>query len=223
MQDLDIRGAGNLMGAEQSGFIAEIGFETYHQILNEAMQELHEEEDLLDAFAERDRETAQPNATAFPQSQSFIGDCQIDTDFELLFPNEYIENVSERIHLYRELDNIDTEDKLTAFEQSLVDRFGAIPVSGKELIDVVRLRWLATHLGFEKIILRNERLLAYFISNPKSPYYQSDTFTHILQNIQQNPRLFHLKEAKDKLAMTISPVKSIGKSMEILEGLRDRV
>jgi transcription-repair coupling factor (superfamily II helicase) len=211
MQDLDIRGAGNLMGAEQSGFIAEIGFETYHHILNEAMAELREEADFKDIFDEREQ-----REEAMRHTSVFVTDCQVDTDLELLFPDDYIENVSERVHLYRELDEIDSEEKLFAFEQALIDRFGPIPASGKELINVVRLRWLAARLGFEKIILRNERLLVYFVSNQKSTYYQSDTFTHILQHIQQNPRLFHLKEAKDKLAMTISPVSSIDKSAEIL-------
>ncbi|MDR1671972.1 MAG: transcription-repair coupling factor [Bacteroidales bacterium] len=217
MQDLDIRGAGNLMGAEQSGFIAEIGFETYYQILNEAMMELSEEEDFKEIFARR--EIADNRQPTDWKKSAFVADCQIDTDLELLFPDDYVENVSERVHLYRELDNIDTEDKLTAFEQSLVDRFGAIPPAGKELIGVVRLRRLAARLGFEKIILRNERLLAYFVNNPKSPYYQSDVFKTILQRIQQNPHLFHLKEARDKLALSISPIANIGKSMEILNGL----
>ncbi|MDR2037310.1 MAG: transcription-repair coupling factor [Bacteroidales bacterium] len=215
MQDLDIRGAGNLMGAEQSGFIAEIGFETYHHILNEAMLELREEDDFKEIFQEREEKTAAIDQ----KNQIFVSECQIDTDLELLFPEDYIENVSERIHLYRELDNIDTEEKLAKFEQALTDRFGPVPNSGKELINVVRLRWLAARLGFEKVTLRNERLLVYFVGNQKSLYYQSETFSKILQLVQQKPHLFRMKEAKDKLAMTISPVKSIENAMAVLQSM----
>ncbi len=215
MQDLDIRGAGNLMGAEQSGFIAEIGFETYHRILNEAMAELKEEGEFKELFREREQE----QQTVTPELTVWVAECQVDTDLELLLPDYYVENVSERIRLYRELDNIDTEEKLEKFEQELVDRFGPIPAPAKELINVVRLRWLAAQLGFEKITLRNERLLVYFVGDQKSSYYQSTTFTNILQHIQRHPQTFRMKEAKDKLAMTISPVKNIGQCMDILKKL----
>ncbi len=215
MQDLDIRGAGNLMGAEQSGFIAEIGFETYHRILNEAMMELKEEDGFKEIFRERERELQQKSVE--PETPVFVTECQIDTDLELLFPESYIENVSERIRLYRALDNIDTEVKLVDFEQELVDRFGPIPIPSRELINVIRLRWMAARLGFEKITLRNERLLVYFVSDQKSPYYESATFRRILQHVQHNPRLFKMKEAKDKLAMSVSPVKNIGQCMEVFE------
>ncbi len=212
MQDLDIRGAGNLMGAEQSGFIAEIGFETYHRILNEAIAELKEEGEFQEIF--KDKEAQKPIVEQ--QQNIYIVDCQIDTDLELLFPESYIENVSERIRLYRDLDNIDSEEKLSAFEQQLIDRFGPIPQPGKELINVVRLRWLATRLGFEKMTLRNERLLVYFVGDQKSLYYQSDTFKGILQYVMQHPKLFRMKEAKDKLAMSVSPVKTVDQCMDIL-------
>jgi transcription-repair coupling factor (superfamily II helicase) len=233
MQDLDIRGAGNLMGAEQSGFIAEIGFETYHRILNEAMMELDEEfqvsgskfqvsssDDTSNLNPEAKPETSNlklETSNLKPQTWNLKLETQIDTDLELLFPESYIENVSERIRLYRALDNIDTEAKLMDFERELIDRFGAIPAPSRELINVIRLRWTAARLGFEKIILRNERLLAYFISNQKSSYYESTIFLKILQYVQKNPRLFKIKEAKEKLAMTVSPVKNIGQCMEILE------
>ena len=214
MQDLDIRGAGNLIGAEQSGFIAEIGFETYHRILNEAMMELKEEDGFREIFREREKELQQKNTTQ--ETPVFVAECQIDTDLELLFPESYIENVTERIRLYRALDNIDKEAKLVDFEQELIDRFGQIPAPSRELINVIRLRWLATTLGFEKLTLRNERLLVYFVSDQKSPYYESPVFRKILQYVQQHPRTFKMKEAKDKLAMTISPVKNIGQCMEVL-------
>jgi len=220
LQDLDIRGAGNLMGAEQSGFIAEIGFETYHRILNEAMLELREEGGFSEIFMEHESKI-DPELNSGQKSKIetpvFVAECQIDTDLELLFPESYIENVSERIRLYRALDNMDTEAKLVEFEQELVDRFGAIPAPSRELIHVIRLRWLAARLGFEKITLRNERLLVYFVSDQKSPYYESDFFKKILQYVQKNPRLFKMKEAKDKLAMSIGPVKNIEQSMEILK------
>ncbi|MDR1864817.1 MAG: transcription-repair coupling factor [Bacteroidales bacterium] len=215
MQDLDIRGAGNLMGVEQSGFIAEIGFETYHHILNEAMMELREEEEFKDILAEKEQRVIAEGKI----SSAFVTECQIDTDLELLFPDDYIGSISERIHLYRELDNIDTEEKLSAFEQALIDRFGPVPVSGKELINVVRLRWLASRLGLEKVTLRNDRLLTYFVGNPRSSYYQSEIFARILKYIQLHPQQFRMKEAKDRLAMTISPVNSINQSMEILKKL----
>jgi len=220
MQDLDIRGAGNLMGAEQSGFIAEIGFETYHRILNEAMMELREEGyefggASTETLSGVKHETGEDGARLV--STAFVSDCQIDTDLELLFPDSYIENVSERIRMYRALDNIDTEAKLVEFEQELIDRFGTIPAPSRELINVIRLRWLAARLGFEKITLRNEQLLAYFVSNQKSAYYESATFRKILQYVQRNPRLFRMKEAKDKLTLTVSPVKTIGQCMEMLD------
>jgi transcription-repair coupling factor (superfamily II helicase) len=240
MQDLDIRGAGNLMGAEQSGFIAEIGFETYHHILNEAMNELREEGTLslpltpsegggTEDSTSMSKPVTVPVSLPFGEGWGGAGGaglaggsfitCEIDTDLELLLPDAYVENVSERVYLYRELDNIKTEERLAAFEQSLIDRFGDIPPQGKELINVVRLRWKAASLGVEKIVLRNSRMLAYFIANPKSPFFQSATFTRILQSIQQNPRLFRLKEAKDKLAMSVSPVEGVQQAMQALEKL----
>jgi transcription-repair coupling factor (superfamily II helicase) len=211
MQDLDIRGAGNLMGAEQSGFIAEIGFETYHRILNEAMYELREE-----GYEFGDSNLKLETSSLKLETSNFKLETQIDTDLELLFPDSYIDNVSERIRMYRALDNIDSEEKLVEFEQELVDRFGAIPDPSRELINVIRLRWLAASLGFEKIILRNEQLLMYFVSNQKSPYYESDIFRKILKHVQQNQRIFKMKEGKDKLYMTVGAVKTIGKCMEIL-------
>lgn len=210
MQDLDIRGAGNMMGAEQSGFIADIGFETYHRILNEAMQELREESDIREILGNQE-----DSPTSEFRIQMTVAECQIDTDLELLIPATYIENVSERIRLYRELDTLESEEKLKAFEASLADRFGPVPDETTELIHTVRLRWMAGELGLEKMVLRNERLLAYFISNPQAPFYQSARFMNMLRYIQQKPRLFSLKEARDKLAMSISPVKNIRFAMEL--------
>ena len=215
MQDLDIRGAGNLMGAEQSGFIAQIGFDTYHRILNEAMMELREE--TPDAVFNITNNADENIHNPFSSTENL--DCQIDTDLELLFPESYIENVTERIRLYRALDNIDSEDKLLQFEQELIDRFGAIPAQSRELINVIRLRRMAAGLGFEKLKISNERLLAYFISNQKSSFYESSTFLKIIKNIQKHPKIFKLKEAKNKLALSVSPVKNIEQCMEILNRL----
>jgi len=206
MQDLDIRGAGNMMGAEQSGFIADIGFETYQRILAEAMEELREEGDI--------RELLGTSVTEGPHAAP-VKECQIDTDLELLIPETYVENVPERIRLYRELDTLDAEEKLAAFEEALRDRFGPVPEETAELMNTVRLRWLAGQLGIEKIVLRHERMLSYFISNPEAPFYQTPRFTNILRYIQQNPRMFSLKEAREKLALNISPVKNIRFAMEM--------
>jgi transcription-repair coupling factor (superfamily II helicase) len=216
MQDLDIRGAGNLIGAEQSGFIADIGFEAYHRILNEAMMELREEDAFKEIFHEQDLQQQQAGRQ---NQQAFVSECQVDTDLELLFPDRYVENVSERIRLYRDLDNIDSEENLTKFEQELVDRFGPLPAPSRELINVVRLRWLAARLGFEKITLRNDRLQVYFTGNPQSAYYKSEIFTKILHHVNRHPRLFQMKESKEKLTMVARPVKSINQCMEIFASM----
>ncbi len=204
MQDLDIRGAGNLLGAEQSGFITDIGFETYHRILNEAILELKESSfhDLYESEQETEIERQ-------ISQQKFVSDCQIDTDLEILFPDNYIANISERIRLYRELDNIETEEKLIDFENHLKDRFGEIPSQTIELVNVVRLRWLAVELGFEKIILKNGKMTAYFISNQDSPFYKSTVFSKILGFIQQNPKDIKMKEANNKLTMSFDRTLSI--------------
>jgi transcription-repair coupling factor (superfamily II helicase) len=210
MQDLDIRGAGNMLGAEQSGFISEIGFETYQRILNEAMLELRDEE-----FTELFAESAQDKPQTETEHQ-YTTDCQVDTDMELLFPDDYIRNVTERVRLYRELDSIETEEKLKEFEQQLNDRFGPLPQPTIELMNVVRMRWLAKRLGFEKIILKNGKILIWFVANQMSPYYQSDVFEKVIRFVQKNPNLFQMKEAKDKLTMSAEQISSISEAMNIL-------
>lgn len=209
MQDLDIRGAGNLLGREQSGFIADIGFETYHKILDEAVQELRESE-FKDVF--RSEETVKTNG------HLFISDCQVDTDLELLFPEEYIPGNTERIRLYRLLDNTINEESLRKFEASLLDRFGPLPEQTKELLNIVRLRRMAISLGFEKIIIKNGKMVAYFISNQMSPYYQSDQFYGILNSIQKQKNL-KLKENKDKLSLTIPGVTSVEDALRMLQNI----
>jgi transcription-repair coupling factor (superfamily II helicase) len=210
LQDLDIRGAGNLLGAEQSGFITEIGFETYHRILDEALMELKENE-FSDVFAETEKTSSEHKEI------NYVTDCHIDTDLELLFPDEYVGNISERLKLYRILDNIDSEMKLKEFENELVDRFGNLPEQSKELFQVVRLRWLAIKLGFPKIILKKNKMIAYFISDPDSPYFQSPVFSKILSFIQTQIRDYHLQETKGKLTLYIDHISSVSDAITTLQ------
>lgn len=211
MRDLDIRGAGNLLGAEQSGFIADIGFETYHRILNEAVQELKQEE-----FKEILQNGNNDEASKAFMQVGFMTDCTIDTDMELLFPEDYVNSIAERMALYRELDNIEEAAQLEVFENNLVDRFGKIPDQTQELIEIVRLRWTAIDLGMEKIIMKGGKMICHFISDQESPFYQSPTFTTILNWIQSNPGRCKMKEAKNKLSMVFDHVKSVSKGKEIL-------
>lgn len=204
MQDLDIRGAGNLLGAEQSGFIADIGFETYHRILNEAVEELKQDE-FKDLFVDEKKDQA---AQKFLNIK-FVNDCQIDTDMELLFPDSYITNTSERILLYRELDNIEDEEGLNAFRNNLIDRFGKIPTETEELLEVVNLRWLAIALGMEKIILKEKRMICHFISNQNSPFYKTKEFGFILQYVATHPKNCKMKESLQKLTVTFNGINSI--------------
>ena len=207
MQDLDIRGAGNMLGAEQSGFIADLGYETYQRILNEAMHELKNEE-FADLYAE---EIARENS-----SLNYVTDCQIDTDMELMFSSDYIENVSERITLYRELDTIDNEVDLIEFEKRIEDRFGKIPEESKSLLLVVKLRWLAISYGIEKLVLKNEKLIAFLVSNPQSSYYQSENFGKILQFIAKHPRQCQLRDQHGRRSVVISMVRTVNQAYNIL-------
>jgi len=208
MQDLDIRGAGNLLGAEQSGFIADIGFETYHRILNEAVDELKAEE-FGDLFRE-DEPGRKPKANV-----SFVKDCQVDTDLELLFPDTFIPGTSERMLLYRELDSIENEDQLLKFTHSLTDRFGKMPTESAELLEVIRLRWLAIALGMEKVVLKSNLMICYFPGDKNSAYYQSDTFRRILAFLQSHPRKCRMKE-EGKLTLTFDQIESIGEAVALL-------
>ena len=208
MQDLDIRGAGNLLGAEQSGFIAEIGFETYHRILDEAMLELKEKE-FADLFGE---EESHP-----PVDRKYVTDCQIDTDISLLFPDAYVENITERLRLYRVLDSIQTEEGLLRFESELQDRFGPVPPVTGELMNVVRLRWMAIRLGFEKIVLKKGLMILHFVSDPESAYYATATFKAVLAFVQSQGRKFRMKETHGKLTLSTDPVNSISEAIGILQ------
>ncbi len=201
MKDLDIRGAGNLLGAEQSGFISEIGFDMYQKILNEAIQELKETE-----FKEMYDEL----------QTAFVYDCQIETDLEILIPDEYVSSVAERINLYKELDNYETEEQLKNFEKELVDRFGPVPEPTKEMIQALRLRWIGKAIGVEKLVLKQNKLICYFISNQDSLYYQSALFTKVLNFVQKNQNLCTLKERNGRLSLVFEHVKTIVKALNLL-------
>jgi transcription-repair coupling factor (superfamily II helicase) len=220
MQDLDIRGAGNLLGGEQSGFIAEIGYETYQRILNETIQELKETE-FRDIFFNPDIDQTNENQPVINvlENSKFVNDCVIDTDLEIMIPEFYVENISERIKLYREIDNIQDEESLKQFESRLVDRFGETPDPTVDLMNVVRLRWLAMKLGFERISIKNNRITIYFVSNQQSPYYQTHVFTNILNYIQKNHRVFQMKEGKDRLTMSSDGIKNVISAIHLLDRL----
>ncbi|RYZ39917.1 MAG: transcription-repair coupling factor, partial [Sphingobacteriales bacterium] len=182
MRDLDIRGAGNILGGEQSGFIAEIGFEMYQKILGEAMREL-KTTDFADVFREE-----------LERKKDFVADCTIDTDLEILIPDTYVESITERLSLYTQLDDLESEEELQMFADELKDRFGPVPRQVEELFTTLRCRWMAKDLGFEKMILKNRQLRLYFISNPDSPYFESEVFNHIMGYIQTQTNNAKLKQ-----------------------------
>jgi len=204
MRDLDIRGAGDILGSEQSGFITDLGFEAYHKILDEAIQELKETE-FKSLFAHE------------LSIKPILEDCIIETDLELLIPENYIGNITERLGLYTQLDDFKTKDQLAEFEKNLSDRFGPIPKSVRHLMRSVELRWLAVGLGFEKLILKDNNLRGYFISKPNSEFFQTDTFGAVLDFVKLNPGLCVLKEVGQKLMLKFEGVKSIEMGIEMLE------
>ena len=209
MQDLDIRGAGNLLGAEQSGFMEDLGYETYQKILNQAVTELKNDE-FADMYAE---EIAQGNNLT---GDAFVEDCAVESDLEMYFPDTYVPGSAERMLLYRELDNIDNDDELDAYRQRLIDRFGAIPHEGEELLQVVALRRYGKSLGCEKIILKQGRMQMQFVSNPNSAYYRSATFGKALNFIAANARRCNLKEVNGKRSMVVSGVPTVGEAVKVL-------
>ena len=209
MQDLDIRGAGNLLGAEQSGFMEDLGYETYQKILNQAVTELKNDE-FADMYAEE--MAAGNNLTG----DAFVEDCAVESDLEMYFPDTYVPGSAERMLLYRELDNIDNDDELDAYRQRLIDRFGAIPHEGEELLQVVALRRYGKSLGCEKIILKQGRMQMQFVSNPNSAYYRSATFGKALDFIAANARRCNLKEVNGKRSMVVSGVPTVGEAVKVL-------
>jgi transcription-repair coupling factor (superfamily II helicase) len=210
MKDLEIRGAGDLLGGEQSGFINEIGFETYQKIMNEAIDELKEKE-FKELYAEQDNGI----------EKDYVKDIQIDSDFELLFPDEYINNVSERLNLYNELSTIKDEEVLLAYENKLVDRFGPLPKQAVALLNSIRVKWIATRLGIEKLVLKQGKMICYFVSDQQSDYYQSNRFYQVLQFVQKQPNLCKMKEKQTpnglRLLLTFDQVKTIKKALELIE------
>jgi transcription-repair coupling factor (superfamily II helicase) len=210
MKDLEIRGAGDLLGGEQSGFINEIGFETYQKIMNEAIEELKETE-----FKELYQDENEN------ENKEYVKDLQIDTDFELLFPDEYINNISERLNLYNELGTIKEEVGLLAYEAKLIDRFGPLPKEAKALLNSIRIKWIATKMGIERIIMKNGKLIGYFVADQQSQYYNSKQFRQMLQFVQQHGNICKMKEKETKnglrLLLTFENVKSIGKALEMME------
>jgi len=203
MQDLDIRGAGNLLGAEQSGFITDMGFETYQKILSEAMEELGFETGI----------------SSRSSGDNFVSDCTIETDQLALIPDSYIDMTAEKIRIYKELDSLTSEKDLINMKNRLTDRFGKMPVELERLFDIVRIRQLGQKLGFEKIIIKNGVMIAFFITNPLSQYYRSDRFSKVLENVNLNPKLFEIKQPDGRLRIMVRNVDGISKAYDILKKL----
>ncbi|MCH3881361.1 transcription-repair coupling factor [Tenacibaculum aquimarinum] len=209
MKDLEIRGAGDLLGGEQSGFINDIGFETYQKILNEAIVELKENE-FKELYPEEKN-----------KPKEYVKEVTIDTDFEILIPDDYVNSVTERLSLYNKLGNLEKEEELQVFETEIVDRFGEIPTQVEDLLDSVRIKWLAKELGLEKIILKQKRLVGYYISDQQSDFYQTESFTKMLKYVQRNPKSCVMKEKQTskglRLLITFIRIDSVKTALKILE------
>lgn len=196
MRDLEIRGAGDILGAEQSGFISDIGFEMYQKILNEAVRELQESE-FKDLYKKKDTDSF------------FVDECQIDTDMEILIPDDYVNSISERLQLYKNLNNVKNDKELSVFEKDLIDRFGPVPDAVEKLLNSIKLRWLGRNIGFEKIVLKSNKMIAYFIANPQSNFFESENFKGILNYIKLNPRACQMKERNNKLSLVFEKVTKL--------------
>jgi transcription-repair coupling factor (superfamily II helicase) len=205
MRDLDIRGAGNLLGGEQSGFINELGFETYQKILDEAVRELKEAE-FKDLYAEEQEKAG-----------SYVADCVLETDLEILIPDHYITDITERLSIYRELDNLDSDTQLEEYRIQLSDRFGKIPEQTLALLDAIRLRWLAREIGFEKLTLKNGTMIGFFVANQDAVYYQSSAFTRVLDFIKHNPSGYKMYQKGDGLRLSKTNVNSVKAAIRSLE------
>lgn len=213
MQDLDIRGAGNMLGAEQSGFIADLGYETYQKILEEAVDELKTEE-FAGLYADTDEGKR-------GSGSDYVHETYIESDLELMFPPTYIPNDSERVSLYRELDNMEEERDIQAFSDRLEDRFGKIPKEGQELIRIVRLRRMAKNLGIEKIVLKKGQMIIFLVCNPDSPYYQSEAFDKLIAFIQKHPKECNLREQSGKRSIVIKNISSVEAAYAVMQELND--
>ena len=208
MKDLDIRGAGNMLGGEQSGFISEIGFEMYQKILNEAMKELREKE-FKQLFSERNSD----------QLTTYASECVFETDYEVRIPDNYVNDVAERLSLYQELDNIENLEALNAFEERMIDRFGPIPDQVKELFFSFELRWMAKKIGLERLVIKSEKMVCSFISDANSPFYESSLFTEILKEITNQGKGYRLLQKQDRLRLIIEPIADIREAYKKLEVL----
>ncbi len=211
MQDLDIRGAGNLLGAEQSGFVADIGFETYQKIMREAVAELRAEGLDVAGLSDREQEVV--------AQLRYVEDAAIEVEVEAELPDSYVSQTAEKLRLYRELDGLRSEEELQRFEQRLTDRFGALPAAAKELLDVVRLRWEAVRLGMERVKVKNGLMIVHFVGDASSPFYKSEVFSELLRRVTQRPDKFVLKQHNNRLAMTVRGVTDIAGAWEILKSL----
>jgi transcription-repair coupling factor (superfamily II helicase) len=209
MKDLEIRGAGDLLGGEQSGFINDIGFDTYQKILQEAIEELKENE-FKDLYP-----------TDHTKPKEFVKEVTIDTDFEILFPDDYVNSVTERLSLYNKLGTLEKEEEIKIFEDEIVDRFGEIPSEVSDLLDSVRIKWLAKELGLDKIILKQKRMLGYFVANQQSDFYQTAAFARMLEYVKQNSKSCVMKEKETKnglrLLITFIRINTVNTALNILQ------
>ena len=240
MQDLDIRGAGNLLGAEQSGFMEDLGYETYLKIIRQAMVELRNERtSVADDRAGSDGERSSQRRSdkrgndvvadnnegimmsMMGQVVGFVDDCALESDLEMYFPDTYVPTSSERMLLYRELDNVDTDDQLAAYRSRLEDRFGPVPRQGEELMQVVALRRIGKQLGCEKIVLKGERMQMQFVSNASSPYYQSDAFDKVLNFVAMNARRCNFKEIGGRRLMAVKNVSTVEEAVSVLRAINE--
>lgn len=210
MQDLDIRGAGNLLGGEQSGFIADVGFETYQRILNEALSELRDNElrDIVPPTGNGSKSNAN-------KKSGYISDCQIETDLEIMIPDEYVSNISERIRLYKELNEIGDEEELRRYAENLKDRFGELPPATVELLNLVKLRWLGIRLAIEKIILKNSLMICHFVSDPSSDFYKSDLFPSLLTHVNRKFKTATIKQTESKLKLTFRNITDVESAIQL--------
>lgn len=211
MRDLDIRGAGNMLGGEQTGFMAEIGFEMYQKILNEAIRELKRS-----SFKELFKEEIHTQ-------DDFVSDCTIDTDLEILIPDSYVDSITERLSLYTRLDNCDTEPELIEFQTELIDRFGPVPAPVQDLFDTLRCRKLGVQLGFEKMTLKENVLRCYFINRPNSPYFKSAIFKNILAYLQTGTNKAALKQTGKVFLLVVSGIKSMVEMLQFLQRMHKQV
>ena len=220
MQDLDIRGAGNLLGAEQSGFIADLGYETYVKILQQAVVELRNESGERNDQRQDSGHASKPLTSHHsPLTSDYVTDCSLESDLEMYFPDQYVPSDSERMLLYRELDGLQTDEQLAAYRTRLTDRFGKVPHVGEELMLVVPLRRYGKSLGCEKIVLKQGRMSLFFVSNATSPFYQSEAFDRILQFVAANPRRCNFRELNGKRSMTIADVPTVDEAVKVLKGI----